>query len=87
MVEIKVLELNFSFFFFKKKKERKRLTLKVSSLGGRGIVLRVNRRRKGASVILNIHVLETRLDKRAYGSTKVELYRVKVKVREILNSI
>ena len=46
-------------FFSKKKKERKkkRLTYKVSSLGGRGIVLSVNRRRKGASIVLNIHVL------------------------------
>ena len=50
--------LNYIFLFLKKKKKRgKRLTHKVSSLGGRGIVLSVSRRRKGASVVLNIHVL------------------------------
>ena len=62
MDEIGVLELHFSFLKKKKerkkkKKKKKRLTYKVSSLGGRGIVLSVNRRRKGASIILNIHVL------------------------------
>ena len=58
MDEIRVLELHFSFLKKKKKEiKEKRLTYKVSSLGGRGIVLSVNRRRKGASVVLNIHVL------------------------------
>ena len=54
MDKIRVLESHFSL---KKKKEKKKLTLKVSSLGERSIVLSVNRRRKGASIILNIHVL------------------------------
>ena len=61
MDEIRVLELHFSLLKKKGKKEekkrKKRLTYKVSSLGGRGIVLSVNRRRKGASVVLNIHIL------------------------------
>ena len=63
MDEIIILELHFSFIK-KKEKEKgkrkkggKRSTHKVSSLGGRGIVLSVSGRRKGASVVLNIHVL------------------------------
>ena len=59
MDEIRVLELHFSLKKKKKEREirRKKLTLKVSSLGGRGIVLSVSGRRKGASVVLNIHIL------------------------------
>ena len=57
MDEIRVLELHFSFLKKKKERKEKRLTYKVSSLGVRGIVLSVNKRRKGASVVLNIHVL------------------------------
>ena len=62
MDEIRVLELHFSFLKIKKKKKkrkkgRKRLTHKVSSSGERGIILSVCRRRKGASVVLNIHAL------------------------------
>ena len=61
MDEIRVLELHFSFLKKKKKKkerkEEKVQTHKISSSGGRGIVLNVYRRRKGASVVLNIHVL------------------------------
>ena len=57
MDKIGVLELHFSFLKKKKERKDKRLTYKVSSLGVRGIVLSVNKRRKGASVVLNIHVL------------------------------
>ena len=57
MDEIGVLELHFSFLKKKRDRKKKRLTYKVSSLGGSGIVLSVNRRRKGASIVLNIHVL------------------------------
>ena len=58
MDEIRVLELHFSFLKKKKRKKgRKRLTYKISSSVEKGIVLNVCRRREGASVVLNIHVL------------------------------
>ena len=63
MDEIRVLELHFSFLKKKKKRKKKRkkggkrLTHKVSSSSERGIVLSVSKRRKGASIVLSIHVL------------------------------
>ena len=85
MDEIRVLELHFSFLKKKKRKKgRKRLTYKISSSVEKGIVLNVCRRREGASVVLNIHVLWTFLEEKACSSTKVELYNTEVKIREIL---
>ena len=60
MDEIRVLELHFSFLKKKKREEERKKkvpTHKISSSGRRGIVLNVCKRRKGASVVLNIHVL------------------------------
>ena len=80
MDETNVLELH----FLKKKQQTKN---KTKSSRRRSVVLGICRRRKCASVVLDIDVLLACLEKRASGSTKIELYDAKIKVREVLCSV
>ena len=86
MDETNVLELHFLEKKKTKKQNQQQTKNKTKSSRRRSVILGTCRRRKCASVVLDIDVLWACLKERASGSTKIELYN-KIKVGEVLCNV